>query len=46
MRSFSEWGGSTYTNALTVLNHDPEQEGLVQVEDQQQPDETDAVLLH
>ena len=30
---------------LTVLDHDPEEEGLVQVEDQQQPDETDAVLL-
>ena len=30
---------------LTVLDHDPEEEGLVQVEDQQDPEETDAVLL-
>ena len=30
---------------LTVLDHDPEKERLVQVEDQQHPEETDAVLL-
>ena len=31
--------------ALTVLDHDPEQERLIQVEDQQHPEEADAVLL-
>jgi len=30
---------------LLVFDHDPQQERLVQVEDQQQPDEPDAVLL-
>jgi hypothetical protein len=31
--------------ALTVLDHDPQEERLVQVEDEQHPEETDAVLL-
>jgi hypothetical protein len=44
MRSFSTTGHGR--GALTVFDHDPQQERLVQVEDQQQPDETDAVLLH
>ena len=44
MRSFSKGEGvNIYT--LTVLNHDPEEERLVEVEDQQDPEETDAVLL-
>ena len=30
---------------LLVLDHDPEEEGLVEVEDQKQPDESNAVLL-
>lgn len=46
MRSFSTSnGGQQISNALTVLDHDPEQEGLVQVEDQEQPDETNTILL-
>lgn len=32
--------------SLTVLDHDPEEEGLVQMEDEEQPDEADAILLH
>ena len=44
MRSFSK-SRSLNRTTLTVFDHDPEQERLVQVEDQQQPDETDAVLL-
>ena len=44
MRSFSKGEGvNIYT--LTVLDHDPEEERLVEVEDQQDPEETDAVLL-
>ena len=43
MRSFST--NSQSSILLTVLDHNPEEEGLVQVEDQQQPDETDSVLL-
>ena len=45
MRSFSKSGSLIHTT-LTVLDHYPEEEGLVQVEDQEQPDETDAVLLN
>ena len=46
MRSFSiEQRGVSGSILLTVLDHDPEEEGLVQVEDQEQPDETDSVLL-
>ena len=30
---------------LLVLDHDPEEEGLIEVEDEEQPDEPDAVLL-
>ena len=42
MRSFSKGEGvNIYT--LTVLDHDPEEERLVEVEDQQDPEETDAV---
>ena len=43
MRSFSKGEGvNIYT--LTVLDHDPEEEGLVEVEDEEEPEETDSVL--
>lgn len=29
---------------LTVLDHDPEEEGLIEVEDKEEPEETDSVL--
>ena len=31
--------------SLTVLYHDPEKEGLIEMEAEEQPEETDAVLL-
>ena len=43
MRSFSELE-LIYRNVLTVLDHDPEEEGLVEVEDEEEPEETDSVL--
>jgi hypothetical protein len=44
MRSFSELE-LIYKDVLTVLDHDPQEERLIQVEDEQHPEETDAVLL-
>ena len=43
MRSFSELE-LIYRDVLTVLDHDPEEEGLVEVEDEEEPEETDSVL--
>jgi len=45
MRSFSKEEKSIFNIILTVLDHDPEQERLVEVENEQNPEETDAVLL-
>ena len=43
MRSFSKVG-SFITDIVTVLDHDPEEEGLIEVEDKEEPEETDSVL--
>jgi hypothetical protein len=46
MRSFSiEISLSLLGLNLTVLYHDPEEERLIEVEDEEKPDEADAVLL-